>query len=192
MSNPTPKMRKESDLSVFVYNQLKTYALGNDLLISESKNILTDVTCVFENKKFELIHGFAETDVCIYREIDFKYAPFKNNGLIKFYGDKIIKEGKFAIPYVVLELKTGNLTTDGIRNRDFVASRIKTMFPFTAYYLIAENTKKEEKTLLRQGKSFTNYFIIRDDLTKEKLKMIFETYIKPHIDNLSKQIKSSL
>lgn len=90
---------------------------------------------------------------------------------------------------MLLELKTGELTTDSIRSRDFVASRIRTIFPFCAYFFIAEYTKKEEKTLLRQGKSFTNYFISKDELTPEAFSEIFRNYIAPHIKNLKKQLE---
>ena len=109
--------------------------------------------------------------------------------LIKFYGDKDVKNGELAIPFVILELKSGGLTTDGIRSRDFVASRIKEMYPFAAYYFLAENTKKEEKTLLRQGKNFTNYFISKNEFTAEEIKEIYVNYINPHIENIKRQFK---
>lgn len=156
-----------------------------ELKIAAGKNILTDVTCIYEKGKFELIHGFSQTDIVIYREQTVK--EFKSD-LIKFYGDKDIKAGVFSIPYVVLELKTGDLTSDAIRSRDFVAGRIRTMFPFTAYYLIAEKTKKEEKTLFRQGKSFTNYFISKDRMDEQYLDNIYKNYIAPHIRNLKSQL----
>jgi hypothetical protein len=181
-------MRKEHEFELFIYEELSPLISKFDLQISVSKNILTDVTCIYEKGKFELIHGFAETDIAI-----FKLIKFDNNtvptSLIRFYGDKDIKKGEFAIPFVVLELKCGDLTTDGIRSRDFVASRIKELFPFSAYFLLAEGTKKEEKTLLRQGKHFTNYFISKSEFTKDEIKEIFLNYIQPHIQNIKRQFK---
>ena len=156
--------------------------------VQEGKNILTDVTCIYENNKFELIHGFAQTDIVIYKETKFEVSKSKND-LIRFYGDTDIRKGLFSVPFVVLELKCGDVTTDSIRSRDFVAARIREIFPFSAYYLLAENTKKEEKTLLRQGKNFTNYFISKNEFSKNEIKAIFEDYIKPHIINLKKQFK---
>lgn len=181
-------MRTEVEFSKFILSQLTKLDLGKDFLVKENKNILTDVTCICENQKFELMHGFSQTDIAIYKEIKYE-NDLKKNGLIRFYGDPDIHKGIFAVPYVILELKTGSLTTDGIRSRDFVAERIKSMFPFSAYFFIAENTKKEEKTLLRQGKNFTNYFISKDQMNEDTFKEIFSDYIEPHIRNLDKQLK---
>lgn len=160
---------------------------GQKFSVGEGINILTDVTCVVEGGKFELLHGFAQTDIAIYKEQKYNKSK-ENSGLIRFYGDRQIHDGIFLIPYVILELKTGELTTDAIRCRDFVARRIKDIFPFSAYYFIAENTRKEEKTLLRQGKSFTNYFISKDQIGKTEFSDIFNNYIQPHINNLNKQV----
>lgn len=181
-------MRKEKEFSIFIHNELSVLLASPDLQISEEKNILTDVTCIYEKGKFELIHGFSQTDIAIFKAIKFDNNTVPTS-LIKFYGDKDVKNGELAIPFVILELKCGELTTDGIRSRDFVASRIKEMYPFSAYYLIAESTKKEEKTLLRQGKNFTNYFISKTEFTKEEIKGIFLNYIQPHIQNINRQFK---
>lgn len=180
-------MRTETQFSDFIFRELIRLLQHDDLIVAEGKNILTDITCIYEKGRFELMHGFSQTDIVIYKEAKYLY-PASESDLIKFYGDKDIKKGVFAIPYVVLELKTGDLTTDGIRSRDFVASRIRTMFPFSAYFFIAENTRKEEKTLLRQGKSFTNYFISNNAITKERFKEIFDNYIDPYIVNLKTQL----
>lgn len=177
------KMRNEKQFSTFILNELNTLSKHTDLEINEEKNILTDVTCIYENNRFELIHGFAQTDIAIFKSINFDNNSMPNS-LIKFYGDKDVRNGELAIPFVILELKSGELTTDGIRSRDFVASRIKEIFPFSAYYFLAENTKKEEKTLLRQGKNFTNYYISRNDFTKEEIREIYGNYINPHIENI--------
>jgi hypothetical protein len=181
-------MRKEKEFSIFIHHELTTLLANQDLQISEEKNILTDVTCIYEKGKFELVHGFAQTDIAIFKPITFdnKTVP---TSLIKFYGDKDVKNGELAIPFVILELKSGELTTDGIRSRDFVASRIKEMYPFSAYYFLAEGTKKEEKTLLRQGKNFTNYFISKEEFSKEEIKEIFLNHIQPHLQNINRQFK---
>lgn len=176
----------ESEFSKRVFNMYSPLIDGG-LEIKENKNILTDTTCVFEKNQFEFIHGFSETDIAIYKEL--KFTPKdKELELFKFYGDKDVHRGAISVPYVILELKTGDLTTDGIRSRDFVASRIKSIFPFAAYYLIAENTKKENKTLLRQGKNFTNYFISSSKMDDKYLMTIFERHIRPHIKNLQEQL----
>jgi hypothetical protein len=181
-------MRSEKEFSSFVLHELSKLHSIADIQITEGKNILTDVTCIYEKNKFELIHGFSQTDIAFFTVVKFgKNTNFSE--LIKFYGDSEIKKGLFAVPFVVLELKSGDVTTDSIRSRDFVASRIRDIFPFSAYYLLAENTKKEEKTLLRQGKSFTNYFISKKEFTKEDIIKIFKTYIQPHILNVKNQFK---
>ena len=179
-------MRTEVEFSEFILTELSSLINDDELNVAEGKNILTDVTCIYENGKFELMHGFSQTDIVIYRELRIDVQP--KNSFIRFYGDAEIRNGLFAVPYVVLELKTGDLTTDSIRSRDFVAARIKNMFPFSAYFFIAEHTKKEEKTLLRQGKSFTNYFISKDSIDSTAFKRIFDNYIQPHINNLKLQL----
>lgn len=182
-------MRSESEFSTFVIDTIKPLLSGKNFLIKENKNVLTDLTCVPENGTFELIHGFSETDIAIYKELKFN-AKNEPTSLIKFYGDSDIRQGTIAIPFVIFELKTGELTTDGIRSRDFVASRIRSIFPFSAYYMIAECTRKEEKTLLRQGKNFTNYFIFQEQITAEDLSKIYRNYIDPHINNLNSRFNS--
>lgn len=181
-------MRKEKEFSIFVHKVLTELLVNYDLQISEEKNILTDVTCIYEKGKFELIHGFAQTDIAIFKAISFDNNTVPTS-LIKFYGDIDVKNGELAIPFVILELKCGELTTDGIRSRDFVASRIKEMYPFSAYYFLAECTKKEEKTLLRQGKNFTNYFISKEEFSIDEIKEIFINYIQPHLKNINRQFK---
>lgn len=177
----------EEKFSQFVESHLKEMLLEYpDLDIAAGKNILTDVTCIYERGKFELIHGFSQTDIVIYKE---QTISKFNSDLIKFYGDKEIKNGIFSIPYIVLELKTGDLTSDAIRCRDFVAGRIRTLFPFVAYYFIAEKTTKEQKTLFRQGKSFTNYFISKEKIDSKYLTRIYKNYISPHIRNLNFQLR---
>jgi len=180
-------MRKETVFSAFVHDELNRMLKGQELSVGEGVNILTDVTCVVESGKFELLHGFAQTDIAIYKSTQYNIDN-TTSGLTRFYGDKDIHKGILLIPYIILELKTGELTTDAIRCRDFVARRIRDIFPFSAYYFIAENTQKEEKTLLRQGKSFTNYFIFRDQMKGSDFSEIFENYIQPHINNLNRQL----
>lgn len=180
-------MRREDSFSEFVLYQFRSMLKDKDLLIASKKNILTDTTCIFEKGKFELLHGFSQTDIVIYKEQRFDFNE-GNSGINRFYGDPTIRLGILAVPFVVLELKTGALTTDSIRCRDFVAQRITNMFPFSAYYFIAEETQKEEKTLLRQGKSFTNYFISRTKINELYLTNIFKNYVEPHIKNVRAQL----
>lgn len=179
-------MSKEKAFADYVLKHYRTrLEKFPDLKIDAEKNILTDVTCIYEKGNFELTHGFSQTDIVIYKEQPF--VPIQE-GLIKFYNDRMIRSGLLAVPFVVLELKTGELTTDGIRSRDFVAGRLRDIFPFAAYYFIAEQTKKEEKTLLRQGKSFTNYFISKTKMEDTDLDNIFDGYIEPYIKNLQIQL----
>lgn len=179
-------MRSESVFSSFVYKELSAFHKEKKILLRENQNILTDCTCVYEKKSFEFILGFAQTDLAFFLETKFEKSK-QPPELFKFYGDKAIKEGVIAIPLVVLELKCGDTTTDSIRSRDFVASRIREMYPFSAYYFLAENTKKEEKTVLRQGKSFTNYFISKQTFNADDIQKIYSGYIKPHLDNVKSQ-----
>jgi hypothetical protein len=183
-------MRNEKEFSTFVLQNLQNLYSKTDLSINENVNILTDFTCVHENGRFQFIHGFAQTDIAITYELTFE-PKSQINELFKFYGDKAVKSGKILVPFVILELKCGDVTTDGIRSRDFVASRVKEIFPFCAYYFLAENTKKEEKTLLRQGKSFTNYFISKTEFNTNDIHKIYNYHILPHINNIKTQFNIS-
>lgn len=181
-------MGKEDAFSKRVYSLLRSLLKDEDLEIAERKHILSDVTGIYDKGTFKLLHSFSETDIVIYKEVAFEREQ-SSDSIIKFYGSKEVKEGRFAIPYVVIELKTGDLTSDGIRSRSIVASGIRSIFPLSAYYLIAEKTKKENQTLLKQGKSFTNYFISKDSITDKEIKSIFDNYIAPYIKNLKQQLK---
>lgn len=178
-------MRSETDFSTFVLTSIETL-IPSEFEVAENQNILCDLTCVYSSGHFQLIHGFSETDIAIFKRVNFEKTSEK---FLRFYGDKLIHEGEIAIPIVVLELKQGQVTTDAIRSRDFVAQRIRTIFPFCAYYFLAENTKKEEITLLRQGKSFSNYFIEKGSFPKASLEQIFNRFILPHLENFQDQFE---
>jgi|GEM_PF-2335011 len=180
--------KAEAIFSKFVKSRLEdllTHKKG--LKIKADQSILTDVTCDYKGFLPRLIHGFAKVDVAIYFERAFDKGVL-NSDLIHFYNDSYSKEGKIAIPLVILELKTGKLTTDGIRSRDIVAQKIKRIFPLSAYYFIAQKTNKSDMTLIRQGGNFTGFFIYKDEMEIEDLEMIVKKHIQPYIKNLKEQI----
>jgi len=180
--------RAEDQMSIMVLAELRKLIKYEQYKIDKNKRILTDVTCVPTSSSFKLVHGFADTDIAIYKEVD---IPPNHSSFIQFYREALTNAGKFAVPFIIIELKSGKrLNSDNIRARDHVASKIRELFPFIAYYFFAENTTKQKMTLMRQGKSFTDSFIFKGRITKSDIKSIVHTYMLPHIRRIERQFKN--
>jgi len=180
--------RTEDEMSIMVLTEMRKLLKDEPYKLGNNKRILTDVTCVPTPDSFKLVHGFADTDIAIYKEIN---IPINNSSFIQFYRDALTNEGKFAVPFIIIELKSGKkLNSDNIRAREHVASKIRELFPFTAYYFFAENTTKQKLTLMRQGKSFTDSFIFKNQVTKKEIESIVYNYMLPHIRRIERQLKT--
>jgi len=155
------------------------------LKIRENSYILSDTTCLIQSDKYKLILGHSETDIVIFRSVPLDKKVF-NSTLVRFYNDEKENVEHFKIPYIVIELKSGKLGSNSIQSKSLVAERIKSNFPFCAYYFIAQETTKTHETLLRQGKNFTNYFISKSTFTTQELTSIFNDFMRPHLANLEK------
>jgi len=142
--------------------EIKKYGLQ----IGQGIQVPKDFTYIPYKNKFCL--GGVQTDISLYKEVDENIS----NNLIYTTRVNNSKDKKIRIPYLVLELKTGSLTSDAIRARDLVARDIKNIFPHIPYLFIAENTNKKNETLFRQGKSFTNFYIKSTKFKEEDFKNI--------------------
>jgi hypothetical protein len=194
------KQRKSKGKEAYLADRIKQSLDGlskkYNLKVDKTK-VLCDLTCVREKykgeEKFQLILGYAEVDIAIFIRIPINKDKIKATDLIKLYQDKRNKQNKQAkennqdylnIPFVILELKSGKLQSDSIRARNVVAKKIRDVFPFCAYFFIAENTDKKDITLFRQGKDFTNFYTSRNKLNDLDMKKIREMFIEPHLENL--------
>ena len=139
LSNKLVKFLKKA-----LSSELKKYKLE----LEEKVKVPKDFTFVPNTNKF--CFGGARVDIGIFKRTDNSL----NTPLI--YETRLGE--KINIPFIILELKSGNITSDAIRARDLVARHIKSIFPFISYIFIGENTEKKEETLLRQGKNFNNFY----------------------------------
>jgi hypothetical protein len=153
--------------------QLKPYLKKYDLEIATKIQSPKDFTFIPEKNKFCL--GGAQLDVVIFKrkEItepkEFFYLAQLNNNI--------------TIPYIVLELKSGKVTSDAIRARDVVARDIRNIFPFTTYIFVGEKTSKKTETILRQAKHFTRFIISKQKFNKNDYKKL-NTNIQQSIEQL--------
>jgi hypothetical protein len=181
---------KEARLGYRLILRLESLAQKYKLLIGKTK-VLCDLTCVREKhndeEKFQLVLGFAEVDIAIYKPIKINKEKIMKTGLLKLYQDEQDKNGNqdyLNIPLVILELKSGSVTSDSIRARSVVAEKIRDIFPFCAYFFIAENTTKRDITLYRQGKSFTKFYTSPIELQNADIEKIRIWFIEPHLNYL--------
>lgn len=143
----------EEKLEKICIEKLSPLEKEYELKVNKKVKILSDLTCIKEQDVFKLGIGFAEVDVAIYKEIQFDKSNSQLIKLFKFIQDSKKDKRYINIPFVILELKSGDITSDAIRARNEVARKIKNVFPFCSYIFIGEKTSKKEKTLLRQGKT---------------------------------------
>jgi len=96
---------------------------------------------------FKLAIGFSEVDIAIYRKNPFNKRDQKVLKFFKFLQDSKKDEEFINIPFIILELKSGEITSDAIRARNEVARKIRNIFPFCAYFFIGDKTSKRRETL---------------------------------------------
>ncbi len=152
--------------------------------VNKNVKILKDCTLVPEdNGKFGLYLGHAETDVAIYKDSQELSKEVKSKDFFKVYNKRDKEE--FHVPLVIIETKSGEVTTDSIRSRTIIAREMNEIFPFIGYFFAAENTKKTNLTLYRQGKHFESFFIKKDRANEKWIvDNIIREGISPHLKKL--------
>jgi len=146
--------------------------------------VTSDFTCLREKSSFKLAIGFSEVDIAIYRKNPFNKRDQRVLKFFKFLQDSKKDEEFINIPFIILELKSGEITSDAIRARNEVARKIRNIFPFCAYFFIGDKTSKRRETLFRQGKSFNNFFVYKDEISEKEINKIITEFIKPYLENL--------
>lgn len=172
-----------------ILEELNTY--NSIFELKENVKIMSDLTCLQDKISgiFKLGLGFAETDLTYYHNVKFDKRIKELNTLFKFIQDDQINDGVLKVPFVIIELKSGKITSDAIRARSIVAQRIKNVFPFCSYFFIGQKTQKTEETLLRQGKDFDSYFIFKNEIKHDEIMEIYREFIKPKLDRSLKDWK---
>ena len=152
--------------------------------VGSKVKVISDFTCLKEKSDFKLAIGFSEVDIAIYRKNPFNKRDQKVLKFFKFLQDSKKDEEFINIPFIILELKSGEITSDAIRARNEVARKIRNIFPFCAYFFIGDKTSKRRETLFRQGKSFNNFFVYKDEISEKEINKIITEFIKPYLENL--------
>jgi len=185
----------ESKLSQLFLKTLKNRSKQfKNIYIEEKIKIISDLTCLYSiDMTFEFLLGFSEVDIVFFEKIVFdKKIEFNKSSkgiesLFRAYNNK--KNTKtLNIPFVILELKSGHLTTDAIRSRSVVAKNIKNIFPFCLYIFVCEKCSKKNETLMRQGKNFDAFFIFENEITYKDIINIYDKFIYQYIENKIKNL----
>lgn len=174
----------EEELSKRLLSELRRLLQEYDLKVDDKVKILGDLTCLKSKDGFKLGLGFIETDIAVYKRIPFDKSNRQLKEHFKFIRDSRENRKILNVPFVILELKSGSLTTDAVRARNEVARRIKNVFPFCGYFFIGEETRKQEETMLRQGKDFNNFFVYGSKVPADEIKRIASQFIRPYLNNL--------
>ena len=153
--------------------------------------VLKDVTAISNKNKTEwkLVFGSAEQDIVVYLD-DEKYrieipfekvesiekdrGSFPQNSKIKTHFPYVI------IPYVIWEVKYGNLITHQIALYSSYAQQIKDKFPDVMYNILTINPRRSYQALYRHGKNFD--FILRyDEYDPEEISKKMYEVIRSHM-----------
>lgn len=176
----------EDELGTKLIPDIKRIAENYNLLADEKIKVVSDFTCLKKENQFKFNISFSEVDIAIYKKTPFEKIDKAVINNFIFYRDSPKDKDFLNIPFVILELKSGDTTVDSIRARNEVARKIRNIFPYCTYIFIAENTSKKEETLFRHGKDFNNFFIHNNLLNKINKEFIITEFIEPFLDNLTK------
>jgi hypothetical protein len=160
---------------------LKTF----DLQCDAGLKVLGDVTCIKEkNEPYQMVCSLAEVDLAFHIAVSPDTKDIRKIPFFKFVQVPSGKEGEVVIPFLIVELKRGPITSDAIRARNAVAQKIKYLFPFCFYVFLGDETTKTTASAWQHGKNFNDYFLYSDKITREQLKKIEELCILPHLQKL--------
>lgn len=110
-------MDSEQALQELCAERIRSYLEANgyeDIQTGEQTRIIKDCTFVPEDGSFTLYLGHAEADVVLYRTATELSEEIEEGQHLKLYQNA---SNDLRIPYAVLEIKKGDLTTDAIRSR---------------------------------------------------------------------------
>lgn len=160
---------------------LKDYKYRCNLQIDEKVKVLKDVTVIPYDTGFKLVLGFAEVDIAIFQENKKLTDELRDlkNVILRGLGKRNI-----VIPYILFELKSGELTSDAIQTKNIICRDIKDKFPYTHYIFLGDNTPKQNETLFRQGKAFSSFHICKNEISFDRIHEIIRKEVMQKIGDL--------
>ena len=178
-------MGSEIDLQNSCAERIEGYLSANgygDIQVGERTRVIKDCTFVPDEEGFTLYLGHAEADVVLYKTADELTKQVSESDHLKLYQNA---SNEFRIPYAILEIKSGNLTTDAIRSRTIIAREMNEIFPFLGYFFVAEETQPTPKMMYRAGKHFDSFFLTEGTGDKEWIREhVIDDGIEPHLQKL--------
>jgi hypothetical protein len=174
----------EKKLQTFCLNYFRKTATGFGLSLGEGVKVMADVTCLKDGNSFRMGIGFAETDLSFFTTVQLDKTHLQPTSYFRFM--RVAKKSRdtVSIPFLIIELKRGGITSDTIRARTVVAQKIKHLFPFCSYLFIGDTTPKTKESVLRHGKDFNHYFLYKQAITENQLRTIDTQFVRPHLKNL--------
>lgn len=147
----------------FLKENLKTFLQKYKLKIGKDINLLKDVNIVPREDDFELLMGFSQTDLVIYRECLSLEKVIKNKRPVRLYG-----KGKapFIYPFILLELKNARSLKNGVISHELNTytrkmEEFKERYSYLKSFLVFCRRIKEERTLCRQIRNFDAIYAFR-------------------------------
>lgn len=93
-------------------------------------------------------------------------------------------DNEFRIPFVVLEVKRGSITTDAIRSRSIIAREMNEIFPFLGYFFVVDGVDNYmPRKIYRAGKHFDSFFFNQDEGDSAWIREnVIADEVEPHIE----------
>lgn len=178
-------MGSEKRLQQLCAERIRGYLDANgygDIQTGEQTRIIKDCTFVPDEDGFTLYLGHAEADVVLYRTAEELTDEIEESDHLKLYQNS---SNELRIPYAILEIKNGSLTTDAIRSRTIIAREMNEIFPFLGYFFVGDETSPTPRMMYRAGKHFDSFFI-NDETGDENWvrEQVIAEGVEPHLEKL--------
>jgi hypothetical protein len=180
-------MASEKQLQQLCTERIRSYLDANgygEIQTGERTRIIKDCTFVPDETgdDFTLFLGHAEADVVLYKTANELTEEIEESEHLKLYQNA---SNELRIPYAVLEIKNGSLTTDAIRSRTIIAREMNEIFPFVGYFFVGDETSPTSRMMYRAGKHFDSFFITDEVADKEWVRdQVIDDGIEPHLQKL--------
>lgn len=178
-------MASEERLQRLCAERIRSYLDSNgygDIEVGERTRIIKDCTFVPDENGFTLYLGHAEADVVLYKTANELTEQIQEDDHLKLYQNS---SNELRIPYAILEIKSGDLTTDAIRSRTIIAREMNEIFPFLGYFFVGDETSPTPRMMYRAGKHFDSFFISEKSADIEWVRdQVIDDGIEPHLKKL--------
>jgi len=153
----------KNTLMEFLKEGLKPFLQKYNLKIGKDINLLKDVNIVPREDDFELLMGFSQADLVIYKECLSLAKAIKNERPVRLYGKG---QAPFIYPFILLELKNARSLKSGVSSHELntytrKAGEFKERYSYLKAFLVFCRQIKEERTLCRQVRNFDAIYAFR-------------------------------